>query len=198
MAVTSFERIPLREVGLNWYTLLVLVRTRLWSSFSSTLRMMGCRASRGRVSMMPTIVSAGPTMTLSSSGSGRGLSGGLVGVWQGQLERRVLGSRFWCLGTGGALSRGTWLALLERFSELRLRFRLEDTWLDRLHRLEAELIWFWFWLRDTCNCPDGVCCVRGVAVTLWRLASLPVEVRIPGEDFRGGKGGGVVVFCRIK
>lgn len=80
MAVTSFERIPLKEVGLNWYTLLVLVRTRFWSSFSSILRMMGCRASRGRVSMMPTMVSAGPTMTLSSSGSGRGLSGGLVGV----------------------------------------------------------------------------------------------------------------------
>lgn len=80
------------------------------------------------------------------------MSGGLVGVWQRQLERSVLGSRFWCLGTGGALSRGTWLAaLLERFSELRLRFRLEVTWLDRLHRLEAELIWFWVWLRDTCN-----------------------------------------------
>lgn len=43
-----------------------------------------------------------------------------------------------------------------------------------------------------------VCWVRGVA-TLWRLASLEeVEVRIPGEDFRGGKGGGVLVFCRIK
>lgn len=90
------------------------------------------------------------------------------------------------------------MALLERFSELRLRFRLEVTWLDRLHRLEAELIWFWFWLRDTCNCPDDVCWVRGAAATLCRLASLAVEVRIPGEDFRGGKGGGVVVFCRIK
>lgn len=33
---------------------------------------------------------------------------------------------------------------------------------------------------------------------MWRLASLAeLEVRIPGEDFRGGKGGGVVVL-RIK
>lgn len=144
MAVTSFERIPLREVGLNWYTLLALVRTRFWSTLSSTLRMMGCRASRGRVSMIPTMVSAGPTMTLSRSGSGSGFrSGGLAGVWQGQLER-VFGSRFWCLGTGGALFLGTLFALLEIFSELRLRFTLVATWLDRLHRLEAELIWFWF------------------------------------------------------
>lgn len=67
----------------------------------------------------------------------------MAGVWQGQLER-VFGSRFWCLGTGGALFLGTLFALLEIFSELRLRFRLVATWLDRLHRLEAELIWFWF------------------------------------------------------
>lgn len=55
-------------VGLNWYTLLgvrAAVRIRLWSDFSSTFSMIGWRASGGLVSIIPTIVSAGPTITLS-------------------------------------------------------------------------------------------------------------------------------------
>lgn len=142
MAVTSLERMPFRfvlmDVGLNWYTLLVLVRTRFWSVLSSTFKMIGCRASSGRVSIIPTIVSAGPTITLSSSSSLKGFwSGGLGGaviLLHGQLAMTGagVGSLVWCFGTGGAFVLGTWLSLLaraevDRFSELRLRLRLAAT-----------------------------------------------------------------------
>uniref|UniRef100_A0A8W7PWJ2 Uncharacterized protein n=1 Tax=Anopheles coluzzii TaxID=1518534 RepID=A0A8W7PWJ2_ANOCL len=65
-----FRLVVLTEalVGLNWYTLLgvrAAVSIKLWSAFSSTFSMIGWRASGGRVSIMPTIVSAGPTITLS-------------------------------------------------------------------------------------------------------------------------------------
>lgn len=79
--------------------------------------------------MIPTMVSAGPTITLSRSswlkGSGSGGFGGAVVLLQGQGSMGV-----WCFGTGGGLVLGTWLSMriaLERFSELRLRLRLVAT-----------------------------------------------------------------------
>lgn len=84
---------------------------------------------------------------------------------------------------------GTWLSMrvaLERFSELRLRLRLVAIWLDRLQRLDAELIWFWV-LRAANSCEEGH---RGLVDFSLLESDEGVEDRIPGEDFLGGRGGG--------
>lgn len=138
--------------------------------------------------MIPTMVSAGPTITLSRSswlkGSGSGGLEGAVVLLQGQGSTGV-----WCFGTGGGLVLGTWLSMraaLERFSELRLRLRLVATWFDKLQRLDAEFIWFWV-LRAARSWDDWH---RGL-VDFCLLDSVEdVDDRIPGEDFLGGKGGG--------
>lgn len=130
------------------------------------LVIIGLRASNGRVSIIPVIVSAGPTITFSH-----------VSLVDEKFTRFKLSSMFsmtsavlttLCFGIGGAFDFGTSNSQVVIFSELFDSDVDRFVFVDRLTKLEAPVT-------------DDVC---GFNIRFTTEFSTTL-----GDDFRGGSGG---------
>lgn len=171
VAFVSFPVVICDWLTLKWYKLFAPFAVTKIVSFSTPLVpllliTMGFLASGGRVSMIPVIVSAGPTMTLSqvSFGSIKFSRLNSSSVWS--ILHDVFNETL-CLGTGGATVLGTSKSQVVMFSVLCEKTAIEFVVKDRFIRLDAEL---------TCAC------VFGFSIRLIELSTF-------GDDFRGGSGG---------
>lgn len=132
-------------------------------SLSADIIMIGLRASRGRVSINPVIVSAGPTITLSMSSSV------VLNTCRSLATVCTTGLGTLCFGIGGAIELGTSNSQNVIFSELRLSDDDMVELVDKLTRLDADVT-----LLMEC----------GLSIRFTELSTL-------GDDFRGGKGGAI-------
>lgn len=154
---------------------------------------MGFRDSRGRVSMMPMMVSAGPTMTLSLSSALWSVSRESLSVlWAAhncsftRLTLRGSGGTvtMLCFGIGGATDWGTSKSHMVTFSLLQWWVVVADA--SRLHMLDVAIA---LELRpEECG---------GFSIRL--TTELLTFTSILGDDLRGGSGGAISstwLLCR--
>lgn len=155
----------------KWYKLFVPLGAGMGSLSMVVTATMGLRASNGRVSIIPEIVSAGPTITLSQSSSRAEKdtclsSSSMVSISSDGLPIEGVASGTLCLGIGGATVFGTSNSQHVIFSELRDNEADILVLDDKLTRLEAA-----------------------VTLLVCGFSNRFTELSTLGDDFRGGNGG---------